>query len=216
MHRDAVRIFDDLANGLPGTNVESASEVLDDRAVTAAGHHVLVIRSSREEGRRERGEVDVVGILPFVHREQRAERAAHVRIDVREEGGHRPLEVGLAFDVVDVGRAHEEPSHRGREGLAGVDVGKDAGDAVENSRADRDAGVRCRHALDAELGDERQHRRPRAVVDPRTAEVDGRAGEIHRVRAAADPITTLDDDDIDAAQVQRGRQRVRRSPPRPQ
>ena len=40
-------------------------------------------------------------------------------------------------------------------------------------------------------------------MDPRTAEVDGRAGEIHRVRAAADPITTLDDDDIDAAQVQR-------------
>jgi hypothetical protein len=42
-------------------------------------------------------------------------------------------------------------------------------------------------------------------VDPRAAQVDGRAAEINCVSAAADPIATLDDDDLDAAELERSR-----------
>lgn len=88
--------------------MSSPREVLDDRAVSAAAHDVPVICASREAV--DANEVDVVSVLAFVHRDQRAQRAANVALHGAEERGHGPLEVGLGFNLVDVGRAHEEPA----------------------------------------------------------------------------------------------------------
>ena len=129
--------------------------MVDDAAIAAAGHHVLVLGAAAEEERGERREVDLVGVLSLVHREQRAQGGADVRVDRGEQLGHRLVEVEAGLERAEVGSAEREPRHRAGERVARLDVGEDAVDAVEHRRAERDAGRRGREPLDPERVDER-------------------------------------------------------------
>ena len=77
------------------------------------------------------------------------------------------------------------------------------GERVE--RADRrhvELDVRIA-AADARLLGELRHRVADRLVDPRAAEVDRHAADVHRVRAAADAAAALEDDVLDAGVPER-------------
>ena len=113
--------------------------------------------------------------------------------------GQRRREIGDRVPTQD------EPGQRRRQRRTRVLVRVDIGvvGAVEHRGTEHDARRWRGESFYAERVDVRQHRRARAVVDPRPTEVHRGPTDIDGVGASADPLTSFEDDHIHTTQLQR-------------